>query len=182
MKKSLIAPLFLFIIIVFVSASENATTNAEILENEVVLSDSLQIFTKVLFGLDSETGINLSQFIVLIVMLIVMYSMVVMAVGFVPMFSSKPIKYFISFAITFLISFSGGIRNITLFLFDFSKSLNFISDYEIFGIIISIVILLMVYFIAKVVFKLIRNQLGIDEAKGTAKDIVKAIINAKKKP
>jgi len=187
MEKRLLFIAFLFLItsVNFISAESNYSADmnqsVNVLQEELVLPEGLKVFTRVLFGLDPNTGIDISVFIILIVLWIIMFSIIYMVVEFIPMFDNKVKRYIVSFAATCLIAISGSFRDISTFLFDFSRGLDVIGDFSIFVVLLSIVILVLIYLTIRIVMKHVKKLIGTEEAEKAATDLIKTIVDTDKK-
>lgn len=135
-----------------------------LLEKEVNIPDWFGVPARVLFGI--EQGILWQNLIILLGVWIMIFIILVEAVSFVPFLKNKIISFFVALIITCLISITGAVNNLALFFWNFGEMFNFLKEWSILQIILTMIGFAVVIFAAIKFNKLIRNKYKLDKAEG----------------
>lgn len=160
MKKWLISILLSFLLISLVCAQETATSataetakiaaNANqnfqtssnaFLESDITIPENLDLFAKVLFGLEESNTIDLSGLIILLALWIIILLILKSIMELIPLFEEGWKAWLGAIVVTCLISTTGSIRDAAVFWFDMRKLFGALGNYSFFFVALDVIIL-----------------------------------------
>ena len=140
----------------------------EALEGEVKIPESLQLLTRVLFGIKEEKPVTFQELVILIATFFIFFFIIKSIVSLVPLFETTAKSIFVGLIVTALIGTSGGLLLFVSFMVGLGSFFGLIKDFEVLTLIISIILLLIAgLFIANLLDKIkSKGQVAQAEAEG----------------
>ena len=123
------------------------------LVKEIDIPDNLQFVSKVLFGLGAEQEINLSEFIIFVILWFMIFLVLAKAFRVISWSDKKFVAWFQAVITTCLLGIVGAIREASLFLFDFFSFINLLEKYPLIKLILFVIISLLIFYISLKIFK-----------------------------
>jgi len=178
MKKMFLFGIVIFILlfgIVSVSAANesfNATalsdthiqkTTNDALGKEIKLSPALQNIARVVFGLKSGESIDVSDFIALVGLWIILVVLIHEGVGFIPIFEKEALAWAVSIIITLIIALSGAIKSMANLLFKIANDIKAISGWAVFKLILVLFILTLLSIGLHMILKMLKDKIKEEE-------------------
>jgi uncharacterized membrane protein len=184
MKKSAIIITFLALLILpmIVYAEENVTqgkgfketTNAA-LEKQVTVPDSLQVLARILFGIKSDNPINFQKLVILFAGFLVIFFIIRDILRVMPIFQGSALSNATGIVITSIVGVSGGLLAFSDLMLSLGSMFGLLSEWEVFGLILTLIILLILLFAIDSLTVMIRRESKISEAERKATEAGAAI-------
>lgn len=132
-----------------------------VLEQDIIVPENLQIFARIIFGVQGE--IPLQIFIILVGIWIVLFILIASILKLTPFFEG--FKAWIGGAvITCLIAITGTIRSLAIFSFNFGNFFGFLEKWSVLKIVVALVIVGILFYGASIILKLINKSSMLNKA------------------
>lgn len=141
-----------------------------ILEQQVEIPENFRFVPRFLFGLQLNQEISFQLFIILIGSWIILYVGFTQIIKIMPFFDGGK-AWIASFCVMVLMGISGGLILAANFLIDLSTLFGVLKGWEIVGLAIALVFLVIVYFFIAKVSKMLRNKMHVEENEITGLNI-----------
>jgi len=132
------------------------------LEKEVQVPENLQIFARILFGIQGSIGI--SNFIILICLWIVLFILFLDILKFVPFFEGDIKPFIASFILTCLVSITGAITVFANFLLELANIFGILSRWSILRVVAAIIIVVLFFYGLKLLIDFLNKRLIIERS------------------
>jgi hypothetical protein len=187
-KESVVLLIILFAICIPLVHSQNVTTltpdqlklagnvsniagNAnDALEKEVHIPETLQIFARILFGLNESEGVSFQLFIILIASWVILYLLLVSFLELVPLFEGA-LRWISGIVLMLLLGVSKGLKSAAEFLIWLSSFGGTLKNWEIFGLGILLIFLVVLYFALAKFSKFIKSKSDLAHRRRLGQDI-----------
>lgn len=146
-----------------------ADKGKSVLSSQVAIPTYLQGISKLFFGFDN--GTTLDVFIVILMVWIVIFVFMLYIMPFVPFFHSKLTSIFGALIVTLLIGISGGLKDGAYFFLTLGGILNFLDAWPTLKFFIAVVIIIAILFLGSNIFRMLRMRYEIALAEKTGEDI-----------
>lgn len=133
------------------------------LATDIKVPENLQIFARVIFGIKGE--IPLQIFIVLACVWTVLFVLISGIIKITPLFGrGNVIPWVIGFIVTCLVSLSGAVRSVAVFLFNLGNIFGFLEKWSALKIVIAIIISALFAWGGSILIKKINESVMSDKA------------------